>query len=262
MNSPSNFQKSDMKILIVEDEKLTADHMKRLVKEYDSDIQLFGPLDSIRKTIEWFKNPPEKIDLLFLDIMLADGTSFELFEKMTITTPVIFTTAYDEFALKAFKVNSVDYLLKPIDFLDLKEALDKFKKLKEIMGQSNHDWLKSLLQAPSKVWKKRFLIKKGDQIKYVLVNEIGHLEFDEGLVFAHLFNGDKEIIEQSLDELMEVLDPQDFFRINRKTIINISSIDKIHPYFNRRLSLYFKPGQKNAIVSRERVQEFKNWLDQ
>lgn len=251
-----------MNILLLEDEKRTAEHLVRLVKKIDPDIQVYGPLASLKEADEWFSNPPVIIDLLFMDIMLADGTSFELFEQFTIQIPVIFITAYDEYALKAFQVNSVDYILKPVDLNDLTKALFKFSQMKKALGQQDQSWLKSLLQAPGSAYKKRFLTKSGDQMRYIIVNEIAYFEHDEGLVFAHLFTKERAIIDQSLDELQDLLDPSDFFRINRKMVINLKSIQKIQPYFNRRLSIYIESKQINTIVSRERVQSFKEWLDQ
>jgi len=251
-----------MNILLLEDEKRTAEHLVRLVNKIDADIQVYGPLASLKEAGEWFSNPPKIIDLLFMDIMLADGISFELFEHFTIQIPVIFITAYDEYALKAFQVNSVDYLLKPIDLSDLTQALFKFSQMKKALGNQDNLWLKSLLQKPGSAYKKRFLTKSGDQLRYIIVNEIAYFEHDEGLVFAHLFTAERAIIDQSLDELQEILDPSEFFRINRKMIVNLKSIQKIHPYFNRRLSIFLEPNQKSVIVSRERVQIFKDWLDQ
>ena len=251
-----------MNILLLEDEKRTAEHLIRLVGEINPDIKVFGPVASLKDAEEWFRNPPQLIDLLFLDIMLADGTSFELFEQYTIHTPIIFITAYDEYALQAFRVNSIDYLLKPVDKTDIAAALNKFSMMKKALGNQDHSWIKSLFQSPGAAYKKRFLTKSGDQLRYILVDEIGFFEFEEGIVFAYLNNGDRAIIDQSLDELQEILDPSEFFRINRKTIVQINAIKKIHPYFNRRLSIHLDPGQKNVIVSRERVPEFKEWLDQ
>jgi len=251
-----------MKILLLEDEKRTAEHLIRLVAEIDPAIEIYGPLASLKEAKEWFRNPPHLVDLLFLDIMLADGTSFELFEQFTIQTPVIFITAYDEYALQAFRVNSVDYLLKPIDIDDLTVALKKFSQMKRALGNHDHNWLKNLFQSPGSAYKKRFLTKSGDQLRYILVDEIAYFEFDEGLVFAYLLSRDRAIIDQSLDELLEVLDPVEFFRINRKIMVHLRAIKKIHPYFNRRLSIYLEPDQKNVIVSRERVQGLRDWLDQ
>ena len=251
-----------MNILLLEDESRTAEHLVRLLHEIDSSIQVHGPIASLKESTEWFANPPLIIDLLLMDIMLADGTSFELFEKFTIQTPVIFITAYDEYALQAFRVNSVDYLLKPVDQEDLSKSLKKFSQMQKVLGKQNHSWLKSLLHSSGPVYKKRFLTKSGDQLRYIIVNEIAYFEFEDGLVFAHLFSKERAIIDQSLDDLNELLDPLEFFRINRKTMVNLKSIQKIHPYFNRRLSVYLDPGKNNAIVSRERVQAFKEWLDQ
>jgi two-component system, LytTR family, response regulator LytT len=250
-----------MKILIIEDEKRTADGILRLIKQYDSSSFVMGVIESVEEGVAWFNNRSMDPDLLLLDIQLTDGTSFEIFEKVNTEIPVIFITAYNEFAIQSFRLNSIDYLLKPIDFNDLKKAFDKFRRLKENYIRLTYNELKYFLTPNQKSYKKRFLVKSGSSIKCIMASEIGYFQADEGLVIAYLLDGGKAIIDNSLAELCQMLDPAQFFHINRKSIVNVESIQKISSYFNRRVILRLKPGNNEAIVSRERVTDFKNWLN-
>ncbi|HBS86130.1 MAG: hypothetical protein A2W91_07770 [Bacteroidetes bacterium GWF2_38_335] len=247
-----------MRVLIFEDEKINADHLQDLVKRYDGDIEIAGVLESIKAGLIWFES--NKLpDLIFMDIHLADGLCFEIFETRNIEVPVIFTTAYDEYSLQAFKVNSIDYLLKPINFSDLKSALDKF--IKHQMRQFSE--LQSLLMKQIQGnYKKRFLVKIGEQYKNIAIDEISFLISEEGLVFAVLNNGSRYPLDFSLDQLERMTDPARFFRVNRKIIVSHISVKKIHTYFNSRLKLELQPSAEvEVIVSRERVADFKNWLE-
>jgi DNA-binding LytR/AlgR family response regulator len=250
-----------MKILIIEDERRTADLLIRLIRQYDNAYTVLGVIDSVERGVEWFMNKTEDPDLLLLDIQLTDGTSFELFEKVNIELPVIFITAYNEFAINAFRLNSIDYLLKPVDFTDLKKAFDKFRKMKETYFKVGFQEYKKLLKPDQLAYKRRFLVKSGTSLKYIRTDEIGYFLVDEGLVFAYLLAGGRSIVENSLSELSMELDPEQFFHLNRKTITNITAIQKISTYFNRRMKVHLKPDNLEAIVSRERVQDFKGWLD-
>lgn len=246
-----------MKILIFEDEKLTAERLIALLKCYDSSVEILAIIDSVRSGIEWFiQNKPP--DLIFMDIRLSDGLSFELFEKVNIEVPVIFTTAYDEYAIRAFKVNSVDYLVKPYDFKELKNAVDKFRK-----HQHNYSWAKmsSFINQHEIGYKNRFLVKIGDQYKHISSDEIAYFVADEGMVDVITNNKTAYPVDISLDKLEKQLNPAMFFRLNRKYIVNINAVTKIHTYFNGRLKLELKPQPvESVIVSRDKAAKFKEWM--
>ncbi len=250
-----------MKAIIIEDEKLSAEHLQRLLKKIDSSIEIITSIDSVKKSIETF-NSGIKADLLFVDIHLADGLSFEIFAKIKIETPVIFTTAYDEYAIKAFKLNSVDYLLKPIAIDDLKVSLDKFKKLNTIYQSSVIEDIANAYNTITKQYKNRFMVKMGDTISSIKSEDIAHFIFEDSLVMLVTVTNKRYTLDYTLDNLEELVSPELFFRINRKVIININSINKINPHFNSRLKLTAGDlTDEDAIVSRERVNAFKNWLD-
>lgn len=260
-----------MNVLIVEDEELAVDRLIDQLGRYDSNINILDRLDTIQDTVDFLKEH-DNIDLTFLDIQLSDGKSFEIFKHVEPKHPVIFTTAYDQYALSAFKVNTVDYLLKPIDFEDLKKALDKFKKY-----QGNYNWekpdqqkihlnqLENIIKGFQNNYKKRFIVKFGDHIQFKPVEEISHLFADGKIVYIVLKgNNRRYIIDHTLEELENMLlDPDLFFRINRKYIIKLDDIDDVRSYANGRLKIFLKtPSEQDLIVSREKVAEFKDWLNQ
>lgn len=252
-----------MKVLIIEDEKPAAQRITKLVQALDPAIEIIDVIDSVDDAITWFSNFPTP-DVVFMDIQLADGLSFDIFSGTKVDCPVIFTTAYDEYALEAFKVNSIDYLLKPIDPKDLDRAWQKFKALN---GEINNDILGLLesfkSQSSQKEYKERFLVKKGDGFKYLTTNEAAYFYADEGLTFMKSADGDRHMIDDKLDKLESTLDPKHFFRINRKLIINEGAIKEIANYFNSRLKLTLSPKFKEeVIVARDRVSGFKSWLGQ
>lgn len=257
-----------MKVLIVEDEALASERLLELLNQYDHSIEVVSCLDSVEETVEILSSH-SAIDLLFLDIQLSDGTSFEIFKQMNVTHPVIFTTAYDQFALKAFKHNSIDYLLKPIDFVELTAAINKFKNLhwnSEKSLSSNPELVQHLLQGmnQAKNYKKRFIVKYGDHIQFKLTDDTGYFYAEGKTVYLVLKeNNRKYIIDHTLEELeSQLLNPDQFFRINRKFIINIEAIKEVNPYFNSRLKVHLIKGSENdLIVSRDRVHEFKQWLN-
>ncbi len=246
-----------MKVLIFEDEKLTAERLIALLKCYDSSVEILAIIDSVQSGIEWFiQNKPP--DLIFMDIRLSDGISFELFEKVNVEVPVIFTTAYDEYAIKAFKVNSVDYLVKPYDFKELKNAMDKFRKRQYSFSWAN---MSSLINNPEIQYKNRFLIKIGDQYKHISCNEIAYFAAGEGMVDIITKEKSSYPVDISLDKLEEQLNPAVFFRLNRKYITSIYAVKKIHAYFNGRLKIELQPPVSEAvIVSREKAPKFKEWM--
>lgn len=252
-----------MKVLIIEDEKPAARRLTKLVQQYRADCEILEVLDSVEGAVEWLETY-KKPDLIFMDVQLADGVSFEIFGQTEVTSPIVFTTAYDEYALQAFKVNSLDYLLKPIDPEELEKALCQYDKYHQNKTKSvDNSAIEQLLQTlTQKEYKERFLVKIGQQLTYLKVAEIAYFYSDEGLIFACQENGKRHNLDYTLDQLVETLNPADFFRINRKIITNLKSIKKIHTYFNSRLKLELSPTTAlETIVSRDRVSDFKKWLD-
>jgi two-component system, LytTR family, response regulator LytT len=252
-----------LKVLIFEDENLSAEHLVNLIHRYDRTIVPLGVIESVRQGINWLNTHPEP-DLLIMDIQLSDGSCFDLFKQVKTECPVIFTTAFNEYAIQAFKVNSIDYLLKPVDFDELQLAFEKFRKQRKAGGTGNELLYQQLYSQLLKdnQYKKRLLIKIGEQLKQVNIDEIAFFLYDTGMSWAVTCLKNRYPLDYSLDELEKFLDPASFFRINRKFIINPGCIEKIHTYFNNRLKLQLRPDpQTEVLVSRERVQEFKNWLD-
>lgn len=250
-----------MKILIIEDERRTADMIIRLIKQYDNSFKVLDVIGSVEKGMEWFIHKAELPDLILADIQLTDGTSFDLFDQVNMELPVIFITAYNEFALDAFRLNSIDYLLKPLNFADLKKAFDKFIKTKEAYLKVNLKEYNQLISSGQKLYKRRFLVKSGKSYKYLADVEISYFYAEDGLVFAELLKRERSIVEYSITELNKLLDPEHFFQVNRNTIVNIKAINRFSGYFNRRLILQLLPGNHEVVVSRERVQSFKEWLN-
>ncbi|CAN5246658.1 LytTR family DNA-binding domain-containing protein [soil metagenome] len=254
-----------MKILIVEDEKAAADRLRSLIKKYDANIEILAVLDTVKAAAQWLLlNPPP--DLIFLDIQLADGLSFEIFDITEVNAPVIFTTAYDEYAIKAFKVNSIDYLLKPLDYNDFARALNKYNSLHQPVKSINLNPLLEQLQkqveqlAPQ--YKNRFVIKIGDHLKSISVDDILYLFSKEKVTYVVTTDGKRYIMDQTLEKMEMLLDPKNFFRINRQYILTMHCIKDIISYSNSRLKIIVKScDDQDVLVSRERVQDFKLWLD-
>jgi DNA-binding LytR/AlgR family response regulator len=255
-----------MKILIVEDEEPAAVRLAQLVKEIEPDTQIHGPIDTVSETIAHLKTKPE-YDLILLDIQLADGKSFTIFEECDIVTPVIFTTAYDEYALKAFELNSIDYLLKPVNREKLKSSLEKFKKLKEYYGIDNpnkqlYEMIRNFRSPEKSAYKDRFLISKGDSMVPVKVNEIACFYAEDKEVFMLTHENKRYIIPYSIEELASRLDPKLFFRVSRQFIISGDAIRKVHTYFNFKLKVEISADpNKEIIVSRSRSSAFKAWMN-
>lgn len=256
-----------MKIVIVEDEPFARQELIRLLNKTGRKYELLATMDSVEDSVEWFEANPHP-DLVFLDIQLADGLSFDIFNSIDLRSAVIFTTAYDAYAIKAFQLNSIDYLLKPVKSDALENALAKYDKMKrDLSGEGvklNEGKLEKLMQMMgARNYKNRFLIKIGDQIKSVETSEIAYFRAEDNVVFVVLKNGNKYIIDQTLEQLDEVLDPDTFFRLNRAYIAGIKAIIKVSKYFNSRLLIELNPGSEDQVlVSRARVKEFLEWLDQ
>jgi two-component system response regulator LytT len=252
-----------MKILIIEDEELAVRKLQKTLLAVENTAEIVGVADSIKSSVEWLMNNPQP-DLILMDIELADGQSFEIFNLIEVKSQVIFTTSYDEFALKAFKVNSVDYLLKPIQKDELEAALNKFKKLKSSgTTELNFDNLVKELQAKlqPKEYRKRFLVKYVQKLISIEIDEIAYFYSDGRLNFFKTNDNRKFVVDYTMDELEEMLDPKKFFRISRPFYVSINCIDKIEEYFGNRLFLHLKPEvDKEALVSREKVTDFKKWM--
>ena len=250
-----------MKTIIIEDEKPAARLLQRKLQKLN--IQVGAMLHSVQEAIEWFSNN-EHPDLIFLDIQLSDGLSFELFEKVEIQSAVIFTTAYDEYALRAFKLNSIDYLLKPIDEEELLIAISKFKNQFQINGNSNIDFeaIKRMLVKPiEKEYRKRFTVKIGQHLKVISIDEIECFFSENKGTYIHTFENRNYLIDSTLEVLEQELDVENFYRISRKFIISIKAIKEIVVYSNSRLRVILHSlKDEEVIVSREKVADFKNWI--
>ena len=250
-----------MKTIIIEDEKLAAERLEELIHEIDSSIEISAKLTSIEQSIKWLKK--NKTDLIFLDIQLEDGLSFSIFEKVEVDVPIIFTTAYDQYAIKAFKLNSVDYLLKPIKKDELRESLNKYNNIKSSYLMDFEEIIKSIRNKEIS-YKKRFLIQYGQKIKKVETDEIAYFYAMEKNVFVTTSAGNTFPIDFTLDRLQEAIDPEKFFRINRKMIISFEAIKNMIPFSRSRIKIELTPPEPKdveALVSVERSSDFKEWMD-
>jgi DNA-binding LytR/AlgR family response regulator len=251
--------------LIIEDEPFAQNELKRLLDRVDKAIQVLECIDSVEDSVEWLAGNPAP-DLIFMDIQLADGLSFEIFKKTEVKSPVIFTTAYDEYAIQAFKVNSIDYLLKPVKQTELENAIKKYKILHEKSGEQqasvSFQQIEQLLIAGLPKFKSRFIAKIGDQLKHIEVNEIAYLKAEDNEVVLVTKSNNRYIIDYTLDQLGGMMDPDQFFRANRSYFVTIGSIAKISKYFNSRLHLELIPKTDDAVlISRVRVPDFLKWMD-
>lgn len=250
-----------MNILIVEDEGPAARRLMQLLNDKMPGAQIHGNLDTITSAVQWLQNHPEP-DLILLDIQLADGISFELFERIKLNSPIIFCTAYDQYAIRAFKVNSIDYLLKPIDPDELDHALNKFRNGRREPAISLEQ-IRGLIQPAVKTFKNRFLVKVGERIQSVDAQDIAFFFSEDKVTFLQTAAGKKFIIDYTLDELEGMVSPETFFRLNRKYIGAISAIKEVFTYSNSRLKVHLSNCADNDIlISRERMGAFKGWLGQ
>ncbi len=252
-----------MKVLIIEDELPAARRIEQLIRQQRSQVEVLAVIDSITEAVKWFAQNPAP-ELILMDIHLADGLSFDIFQSIQIQSMVIFTTAYDQYAIRAFKVNSIDYLLKPIDALELKSALDKYDQMRGQTSSFDYSMLNGMLDSlKNRNYRERFLVKFGNAFTYIQAQEMRFCYAEDSLVFTRLADGKKYSLDYTLEQLEQLLNPTQFFRINRKILLHIEAVDKIHPYFNNRLKLELQPSPGfEIVVSRERVQDFKNWIDQ
>lgn len=249
-----------MKALIVEDEPLSALHLKTLLAKTAPEIEVVNILESVRSAVSFLSEKPD-LQLLFFDVHLADGLCFEIFQQAEVMLPVIFTTAYDEYAIKAFKVNSIDYLLKPIGLSELKTAVNKFNNhyKPDSLQVYKHHIVADII---NKNYKTRFMVKMGENLNSIKVEDIASFNAEDGLVMLFTREGKRFPIDYTLDALELMLPETSFFRINRKLLLHIDQIVQVQTYFNGRLKIKTKVTfQEDCIVSRERVQDFKKWLD-
>lgn len=251
-----------MNIIIIEDEKPSARRLQRMLSQLNFEAETM--LHSVEESIEWFQNN-EHPDLIFLDIQLSDGLSFEIFETIDINSAVIFTTAYDEYALQAFKLNSIDYLLKPIDQGDLEKAVLKFKELtpqKQAVTLDFNDIKKLLVNPIEREYKKRFSVKVGQHLKLINIEDIECFYSENKGTYAYTNTGRNYLLDHTLEQLEEELEPHTFFRTSRKFFVNINAIKDMVSYTNSRLQVKLNHySEQDIIVARERVKAFKNWLE-
>jgi DNA-binding LytR/AlgR family response regulator len=251
-----------MTAIIIEDELNAYQYLASSLTRIRPTIQLLAHLESVEDSLNWLSNHTHP-DLVFLDIQLSDGLSFEIFNHLSIESAIIFTTAYDQYAVDAFKFNSIDYLLKPIHQKDLTTAIDKFERSQFSVNEQLAAQVKTLFAEKTATKKNRCLVKKGNHFEFVEVKDIAYVQSEDGLTFLHTFGGQRHIYTKTIERLMDLLDEDQFFQINRSQIINIDAIQKIHPYFNQRMKIEpLKAVQGiELLVSRSRVPDFKVWID-
>ncbi len=251
-----------MKVIIIEDEKPSARRLQRMLQSLNMNVEVM--LHSVEESIAWFQNNIHP-DLIFLDIQLSDGLSFEIFETIEIKSAVIFTTAYDEYALQAFKLNSIDYLLKPIDEDDLAIAVKKYQERqpqKQAVTLDFNDIKKLLVNPIDREYKKRFSVKVGQHLKLINIDDIECFYSENKGTYLHTTDNRNYLIDSTLEQLEDELEPQIFFRINRKFFVNINAIKDMVSYTNSRLQIKLNSyNEQEVIVARERVKDFKNWLE-
>jgi len=249
------------KVLIIEDERLAAEKLERMVLKLKPEWTLLGPIETVEHAVKWLNTNPSP-DLILLDIQLADGISFEIFDQAEVPSPVIFTTAYDEYAIRAFKVNSIDYLLKPIDPDALDVALRKFERMNTTLVPDRMK-LETARQQISQGYKSRFLVKVGSNLLSVLTRDVELFFIDERSVFIRTFQGKTYDVDYSLDQLQQLVDPDQFFRINRNYLVNIDAVTKLVSYSSSRFKLELHPEFRadDLIVARDKASDFKKWMD-
>ncbi|MEO5945048.1 MAG: LytTR family DNA-binding domain-containing protein [Ferruginibacter sp.] len=250
-----------MKVIIIEDEIPAANLLAKLLHNYSDEMEIIQRLDSVESAVRYLSTA-QKIDLIFMDIQLADGLSFDIFKQIEVRTPVIFTTAFDQYTLMAFKVNSVDYLLKPLDENELQRSLQKYQQLYPKIPVNLSDKIIKLVQEMDVgKYKERLLIRRGQQLSYLKTENMAYSYADGKLCYAIDFTGTKYLLESNLSQLEKFLQPNNFYRINRHLLVNIEAVKKVHTWLGGRLKLEISPvTTSETIVSRERVNGFKEWL--
>lgn len=249
-------------VLIIEDELPNVQHLEKMLRVLDKDIMFLENLQTVQASIDWLKTNAQP-DIIFMDIRLIDGISFEIFNHVTITAPVIFTTAYDEYALKAFEVNGVDYLLKPLDAEKLERSFRKAMAIKSTGNDDNVLQLVKNMLARQPIYRSRFLIAHKDRYLMIMTSDIAYFTIENRATFLVTYDSKRLMVDQTLEILAHELDPECFFRISRQFIISLKSIDKIHQHFNGQLKIELIPSvQESVVISRDRSALLKKWLDQ
>jgi len=252
-----------MRVIIIEDELPAANRLNKMLHSISDELEVVKRIDSVEAGVKYLQTA-EKIDLIFMDIQLADGLSFDIFEQTEVKAPVIFTTAFDQYTLKAFKVNSIDYLLKPIDEKELEQAVEKYRHLYDKKENGFSDKILKMVQELNKAqYKERLLIKRGQQLSYLKTELTAYCFADGKLCYAVDFSSNKYLLESNLSQLEEQLHPNKFYRVNRQLLVNIDAVSKVHTWLGGRLKLELLPSStSDTVVSRERVNGFKEWLGQ
>ncbi|ELR72914.1 Two-component system response regulator [Fulvivirga imtechensis AK7] len=252
-----------MRVLIIEDEAPAFRRLQKILEEVQPGVEIIEVLDSVEDSIKWLKNHNTP-DLIFMDIQLSDGLSFEIFEQVKITRPVIFTTAFDDYILKAFKVNSIDYLLKPIKVEDLAHSLQKFREMKNAFGHESSTDINTLIsqiRMDDRKFKSRFLVKQGEKLVSVETVNIAYFQTRNGVVQLVTNEDKKYLMDQTLDDLSQHLDPEKFFRANRQFLIHFPAIRTVHKYHKGKLLVELNlPTSEPLTVSSEKASVFKEWL--
>lgn len=242
-----------MKVLIIEDEVLAQEELMRILSRHFPEMKIVAVLESVKEAIAWFET--NIADLVFMDVQLADGLCSDIFDNVEVQSPIIFTTAYDQYAVRAFKVNGIGYLLKPIVVDDLVQAVKKLEVKPDVLRR----FLDNL---KPRGYKNRIVVKSGDRISFVSVDEVAYFYSDEGMTFACTFQGRKQFVDYTIEALEPLLNPRDFFRITRGCIVSIKGVGNVTKYFGSRLKVTLKPDLGQALfVSRVRVPDFIRWLD-
>lgn len=250
-----------MNVLIIEDEAPAFRRLQKILDEIDPELEILEVIDSVEDSVKWLRNHSSP-DLIFMDIQLSDGISFEIFDAIDISSPVIFTTAFDEYMLKAFKVNSIDYLLKPIKKEDLAQSIEKYRSLKTVFsGNASMNDLIKQIRLDDRKFKSRFLVKQGDKLLSIQTDDIEYFQTKNGVVYLAT-SEKKYLLDFTLDDLMKQLDPDKFYRANRQFVVGYNAIKAIHRYHKGKLLVELQiPTDEQIIVSSEKATDFKQWLD-
>jgi len=252
-----------MRVIIIEDEAPAANRLTKLLQNIHDEIEIVNRFDSVETSVRFLQSA-ENIDLIFMDIQLADGLCFDIFQQTKVKAPVVFTTAFDQYTLKAFKVNSIDYLLKPIEEKELQQAVEKYRQLYKKNDEVFSEKILKLVEEMNGIkYTERLLIKRGQQLSYLKTETMAYCYADGKLCYAVDFNNNKYLLESNLSQLENQLQPNKFYRVNRHLLVNIDSVKKVYSWLGGRLKLELSPStMADTVVSRERVNGFKDWLGQ